>query len=185
MGFYETRKEAKDACRFEANTAKRYSENAIRLAANGECSKAWDMADISRMAAKCAMQAHEELWALTEGKLTDDEFEAFEMAEIAQSDASRAEKAAAAAVEKQNKKSADGNRLWHEGALKVYGDSFHYWVKQYDTPSQYGIDGGRVSKLCIKRDGIEVCNYDRGWDIKPNDPNGELALEILLHEYNV
>lgn len=185
MGFYETRKEAKDVCRFEANTAKRYSENAIRLATNGECSKAWDMADISRMAAKCAMQAHEELWALTEGKLTDDEFEAFEMAEIAQSDASRAEKAAAAAVEKQNKKSADGNRLWHEGALKVYGDSFHYWVKQYDTPSQYGIDGGRVSKLCIKRDGVDVCNYDRGWDIKPNDPNTQLAMEILLHEYNV
>lgn len=185
MGFYETRKEAKDACRFEANTAKRYSENAIRLATNGECSKAWDMADISRMAAKCAMQAHEELWALTEGKLTDDEFEAFEMAEIAQSDASRAEKAAAAAVEKQNKKSADGNRLWHEGALKVYGDSFHYWVKQYDTPSQHGIDGGRVSKLCIKRDGVDVCNYDRGWDVKPNDPKTQLALEILLHEYNV
>ena len=124
MSLYETRKEAMDACKYEANTAKRYSENAIRLAANGECSKAWDMADISRMAAKCAMQAHEELWALTEGKLTDDEFEEFEMAEIAQSDASRAEKAAAAAVEKQNKKSADGNRLWHEGALKVYGDSF-------------------------------------------------------------
>ena len=82
-------------------------------------------------------------------------------------------------------KTTDNNRLWHEGALKVYGDSFHYWVKQYNTPSQYGIDGGRVIKLCIKRDGIEVCNYDRGWDIKPNDPNGELALEILLHEYNV
>lgn len=81
-------------------------------------------------------------------------------------------------------KSADENRLWHEGALRVYGDSFRYWVKQYKEKSKYGIDGGRVSKLCIKRDGIEVCNYDRGWDIKPEDPHTQLAMEIILHEYN-
>ncbi len=39
-------------------------------------------------------------------------------------------------------------------------------AKVYDEPSQFGIEGGRVSKLWIKNDltGIEV-NYDRGWDI--------------------
>ena len=80
--------------------------------------------------------------------------------------------------------SVDSKRLWHEGALKVHNECFRYWVKQYDEGSEYGIDGGRVSKLTIKRDGIEVCNYDRGWDIEPEDENTQLALAILLHEYN-
>ena len=57
------------------------------------------------------------------------------------------------------------NTLWREGALKVYNSSFHYWAKVYDEGSEYGIDGGRVSKLIIKRDGETVCNYDRGWDM--------------------
>ena len=74
--------------------------------------------------------------------------------------------------------------LWREGALKVYSSNYHYWAKVYDEGSEWGIDGGRVSKLMIKRDGEIVCNYDRGWDIEPSDPDTQLALEILLHEYN-
>lgn len=85
---------------------------------------------------------------------------------------------------KVQEQSVDKDRLWHEGSLKVNGSIFRYWVKQYDEGSIYGIDEGRVSKLTIKRDGKEVCNYDRGWDIEPEDDNTKLALEILLHEYN-
>ena len=49
----------------------------------------------------------------------------------------------------------------------------------------YGvIDGGRISKLMLKRDGKIVCNYDRGWDIEPADENTQLALELLLHSEN-
>ena len=36
----------------------------------------------------------------------------------------------------------------------------------------------------LKRNGTIVCNYDRGWDIKPADPDTQLALEILLHGEN-
>ena len=74
--------------------------------------------------------------------------------------------------------------LWREGALRVENGHYHFWAKQYDTGSEYGINGGRVSKLCIKRDGKIVCSYDRGWDIKPIDKPTEIALEIILHEYN-
>lgn len=74
--------------------------------------------------------------------------------------------------------------MWKEGSLKVYNSIFHYWIKVYDEPSHFGIDGGKVSKLTLKRDGKIVCNYDRGWDIKPSDPNTQLALEILLHGEN-
>ena len=101
---YTTRKEAAEACRFEADIAKRYSELAIKKAANGECRAAWDMADTACMAAKCAMNAHEALWELAGEQLTDDEFDAFEKAEIAQGDAMKAKRAAAKAVEKANSK---------------------------------------------------------------------------------
>ena len=74
--------------------------------------------------------------------------------------------------------------MWKEGSLKVYNSIFHYWIKVYDEPSHFSIDGGKVSKLTLKRDGKIVCNYDRGWDIKPSDPDTQLALEILLHGEN-
>ena len=74
--------------------------------------------------------------------------------------------------------------MWKEGSLKVYNSIFHYWIKVYDEPSHFGIDGGKVSKPTLKRDGKIVCNYDRGWDIKPSDPDTQLALEILLHGEN-
>ena len=38
--------------------------------------------------------------------------------------------------------------------------------------------------LMIRRNGEIVCNYDRGWDVEPGDPDTQMALEILLHEYN-
>ena len=74
--------------------------------------------------------------------------------------------------------------MWKEGSLKILGSIFHYWMKQYDEGSQFGIEGGRISKLTLKRNGQIVCNYDRGWDIKPADPDTQLALELLLHSEN-
>lgn len=74
--------------------------------------------------------------------------------------------------------------MWAEGSLKVYNSVFHYWVKHYDESSQFGIDGGRISKMMLKRDGKVVLNYDRGWDITASDPDTDLAKDILIHEYN-
>jgi len=74
--------------------------------------------------------------------------------------------------------------MWKEGSIKVNNSIFHYWMKQFDEGSEWGIDGGRVSKLMIKRSGEIVCNYDRGWDIKPSDPDAQLAVEIILHGEN-
>ena len=74
--------------------------------------------------------------------------------------------------------------MWKEGSIKVNGEVFHYWMKQYDEGSEFGIDGGRISKLTLKRNGTIVCNYDRGWDIEPTCKEAELALCILLNNYN-
>lgn len=74
--------------------------------------------------------------------------------------------------------------LWHEGSIRVGNSVFHYWYKQYESGSQFGIDGGRISKLTLKREGKIVANYDRGWDIEAADEDTEGAIEILLDKEN-
>ena len=80
--------------------------------------------------------------------------------------------------------------MWSEGVIgipaSVAGEptAVHYWVKHDKNPSKYGINNGRISKLTLKIDDEIVCNYDRGWDIKPTCAAAEAALEILLFEYD-
>ncbi|MFA5735478.1 MAG: hypothetical protein WC904_10970 [Proteiniphilum sp.] len=54
----------------------------------------------------------------------------------------------------------------------------------YGEGSEYGIDEGRISKLMLKRNGNVVCNYDRGWDIRPRDTDTRQALVSLKKTYN-
>ena len=72
---------------------------------------------------------------------------------------------------------------WKEGGIRVGNSTFRYWVKQYAERSKYGIGGGRISKLMMKRKGEIVCNYDRGWDVHPVDDETAMALEIILDQY--
>ena len=74
--------------------------------------------------------------------------------------------------------------MWKEGTILIGGKGYRYWVKHYEEGSQFGIDGGRISKLMIKVDGVITANYDRGWDVEPADENTQLATELLLHSEN-
>jgi hypothetical protein len=81
--------------------------------------------------------------------------------------------------------------MWHEGTIGIpKGEEYsvaHYWVKAFDEANEeYGINGGKISKLSIKIDGKYTANYDRGWDIEPaeDDEATQLAYCILLTEYN-
>lgn len=85
------------------------------------------------------------------------------------------------------------NKLWKEGTIGIPGEGkgmtgkatiCHYWVKSYEEPSEYGIDEGRISKLEIRIHGKIVCRYDRGWDIEPSGRESEIALAILMQQYN-
>ena len=77
--------------------------------------------------------------------------------------------------------------MWSEGiiACPTTGGKYKYWVKHYEEGSQFGIDGGKVSKLTIRKVGEtrDLVNYDRGWDI---EPEGELeaVYAIILTKYN-
>ncbi len=59
------------------------------------------------------------------------------------------------------------------GGLPDIPWGYSFEAKVYDTPSKrYGIYGGHVSKLEIRRDEpVRRCvlHYDRGWDIEPVD----------------
>ena len=78
--------------------------------------------------------------------------------------------------------------MWSEGIIGMPKDVMgkpvfvHYWIKHYKNPSKYGINNGRISKVMMKINDEIVCNYDRGWDIRPTNKAAEIALEILLHE---
>lgn len=92
---------------------------------------------------------------------------------------------------KEVQKMRKEKNLWHEGTIgipKKEGGSkvAHYWVKAYDEGSEYGINGGKISKLTLKIDGELVANYDRGWDVEPdeNDHDVMVAYYILLQNYN-
>ena len=80
--------------------------------------------------------------------------------------------------------------MWKEGTIGIPDKNggyqvVHYWIKHFEEPSEdYGINGGRISKLSLKLNGEWIANYDRDWDIKPTCEAANLALCILLNEYN-
>ena len=55
----------------------------------------------------------------------------------------------------------------------------------FQTGSQYGINGGRVSKLTVRRSDnpATVINYDRGWDIEPHTDEDRLILDTLVEYF--
>lgn len=80
--------------------------------------------------------------------------------------------------------------MWRQGTIGIPDENGTYtsckwWVKQYEeTSEEYGIDGGRISKLMIKVNGEVTANYDRGWDVRPADEATKAAYAILIKEFN-
>jgi hypothetical protein len=78
--------------------------------------------------------------------------------------------------------------MWREGILAAVnsGNKYKYWVKHYEEGSEYGIGGGRISKLQIRKLGEtkNVYNFDRGIDLPPINAEVETILNIILAKYN-
>lgn len=78
--------------------------------------------------------------------------------------------------------------MWKEGTIGVPDKdgkytAVHYCAKVFDECSIYGIGEGRISKLELRQNGTIVYNYDRGLDVPPQTAEAEMALAILLKEY--
>lgn len=61
----------------EVKVCKKYAENGVKKAKEGKIGAAINLLDIAGTAKKCADQAHEDLWEVSQGKLTDEEFQLF------------------------------------------------------------------------------------------------------------
>jgi hypothetical protein len=65
----------------------------------------------------------------------------------------------------------------------VNNGEYTFSSKLFDEGSVHGIDGGRVSKLTI-REGTGwnnvIVNYDRGWDVEPEDEYEREIYESVL-----
>ena len=72
--------------------------------------------------------------------------------------------------------------MWKKGSILIGRSIFHYWMKVYDNPSEFGIKRGRVSKLTLKRNGETVYQYDRGLDIPEVDMDTKPTVRLLLKE---
>ena len=66
------------------------------------------------------------------------------------------------------------------GTVNRYPE-YSFDAKVYDVPSEFGIGGGRVSKLEVRheRDGL-VARYSRGWDKKPQSEVQVAAVNEIL-----
>lgn len=74
---------------------------------------------------------------------------------------------------------------WTYISFSLNGTRYEADAKIFDVGSKYGINGGRISKLAIKREkanyAVEcVYHYDRGCDQPPTDPEAEEALQAIL-----
>ena len=74
--------------------------------------------------------------------------------------------------------------MWSKGTVEINGTPVTWSVKHFDECSEYGIDGGRISKMTIKIGTKDIVNYDRGWDIKPSDDISIFAFKFLMEKFN-
>jgi hypothetical protein len=59
-----------------------------------------------------------------------------------------------------------------------------FCAKAFDEGSVFGINKGCVSKLDIRRGGEIIVNYDRGWDIRPQDPEVRAVYKRIMTALN-
>lgn len=74
--------------------------------------------------------------------------------------------------------------MWSTGTILISGKVYKYMVKHYGKGSQYGIENGKISKLFVTRKDMIVLNYDRGWDVEPEDEGSVACFAILMKKYN-
>jgi hypothetical protein len=65
--------------------------------------------------------------------------------------------------------------LWIDGKITSM-KGYEFKARLYDEPSNLGIDGGKISKLDVRKDGELVMRYDQGWAVDPKTPVHKEAL---------
>lgn len=72
-----TKQDLLERLEIETRACINFSNRAKAFAKEKNIRKAWDMLDTAKCALTCTNQVHEQLWELTKGDLTDEEFDIF------------------------------------------------------------------------------------------------------------
>jgi hypothetical protein len=67
---------------------------------------------------------------------------------------------------------------WYVGRVGPY----RFEALVFPEPSQYGIEGGQISKLCLldkprRQGGRELAAYERGWELRPEEAGEALGVD--------
>lgn len=73
--------------------------------------------------------------------------------------------------------------LWISGTFRDQPNC-QFTAKVHALPSEHGINGGRISKLSLYRDGELAAHYDRGWDQTSDTEQDQHAVERLRNVYD-
>lgn len=73
--------------------------------------------------------------------------------------------------------------MWESGILTIDGMNIVWNAKVFDEGSIFGINEGRISKLAARINDDWIFNYDREWDIKPQDKIAKKTFKILVKKY--
>ena len=67
-----------------------------------------------------------------------------------------------------------------------YIGPYRFEIKHFEEPSEFGIDGGRISKLHLswKTGYGTVAAYDRGWDKLPSFKEAQDVIDTLCTLWN-
>ena len=75
--------------------------------------------------------------------------------------------------------------MWKIGCVTVNGNVYYYEIKCFHDASQYGINGGRISKMSIRKGYDFLVSYDRGWNFKRDDDENINSVYMgLIEKYN-
>jgi len=69
-----------------------------------------------------------------------------------------------------------------DGIVKEH-PGYTFQSKIFDVGSKFGINGGRVSKVTVKKDGKEVFRYDRIWIVKPKNKEQKAVLKQIMKAF--
>ena len=75
---------------------------------------------------------------------------------------------------------ASGAGTWVIGTLNGHRFEALVFPEHAERPD-FELGSSRISKLWIKRlsDGKVVCNFDRGWDVRPTTGDADLIVDFL------
>ena len=76
----------------------------------------------------------------------------------------------------------EGFGNWKEAIVEYKGKDYRVTYKQFDEGSDFGINGGRISKLSINDGKETIVNYDREWDIEATGDAKAVLEEVLDNE---